>query len=218
MKLGNNDRSRSNDEDRHTTQLDIIIYDTGTYPVFQRMGDTVIVPPEGVVAVLSVKKTLRDAEVAGECNALLEASRACRCDESEFEKRRRGPFLALVSTGSDLADKKTPKEEKVFEKLETLYRSTNIFDDMIGFVGDLSAWHVFKVRPEKKLTDTNKSARYMYVSLGEDELHQGFQFLLSGILSVYYDKTRSSVKRPGYTAFAAKRARELGKIPFASLR
>lgn len=218
VKLGDNDRSRRKDEDRHTTQLDIIIYDTGTYPVFQRMGDTVIVPPEGVVAALSVKKTLRDAEVAAECNALMEASRACRCDESEPEKRRRGPFLALVSAGSELADTQTPKEKKIFEKLEVLYGSTNVFDDMIGFVGDLSAWHVFKTRPEKKPTNANKSARYMYVELGDDELHQGFQFILSGILSVYYDKTRSGVRRPGYTAFAPKPAKELGKIPYSVLR
>lgn len=218
VKLGDNNRSRSKDEDRHTTQLDIIIYDTGTYPVFQRMGDTVIVPPEGVVAILSVKKTLRDLEVTAECSALMEASRACRCDESEPEMRRRGPFLALVSTGSDLANTQTPKEEKIFEKLESLYGSTNVFDDMIGFVGDLSAWHVFKTRPSNKLTDTNKSARYMYVELDDDELHQGFQFILSGILSVYYDKTRSGVRRPGYTAFASKRAKELGRIPFSALR
>ena len=90
VKLGDNDRSRKGDQDRHTTQLDIIIYDTGTYPVFQRMGDTVIAPPEGVVAILSVKKTLRDAEVAEECKALMEASRACRCDERVPDKRRGG--------------------------------------------------------------------------------------------------------------------------------
>jgi hypothetical protein len=218
VKLGDNDRSRSKDEDQHSTQLDIIIYDTGTYPVFQRMGDTVIVPPEGVVAVLSVKKILRDADVTAECSALMEASRACRCDEREPEKRRRGPFLALVSAGSDLANIQTPKEAKAFKGLEALYGSETVFDDMIGFVGDLSAWHIFKARPEKKLTSTNKYARYMYVGLGDDELHQGFQFILSGILSVYYDKTRNSVGRPGYTAFAPKPAKALGKIPFSALR
>ncbi len=89
---------------------------------------------------------------------------------------------------------------------------------MIGFIGDLSAWHVFKTRPPAKLTDSNKLAKYMYVELGDDELHQGFQFILSGILSVYYDKTRNGVKRPGYTAFAPKPASELGKIAFSSLR
>jgi hypothetical protein len=218
VKLGDNNRSRSKDEDRHTTQLDIIIYDTGTYPVFQRMGDTVIVPPEGVIAILSVKKTLRDVEIEGECSALMEASKACRCDESDPEKRRRGPFLGLVSTGSDLADTQTSKEKKIFEKLVALYGRESAFDDMIGFVGDLSKWHVFKTRPPKTLTETNKTAQYRYVELGDDDLHQGFQFILSGILSVYYDPTRSSVRRPGYTAFASKPSDGLGVIPFSSLR
>lgn len=218
VKLGDNDRSRSKEQDLHTTQLDIIIYDSGTYPVFQRMGDTVIVPPEGVVAVLSVKKTLRDAEITPECSALLEASRACRSAEPNEETRRRGPFLALIAADSDVSDTQKPKEAKIFEKLEVLYGSSNVFDDMIGFVGDLSAWHVFKTRPPTKLTASNRFARYMYVELDDQELHQGFQYILSGILSVYYDKTRSGVKRPGYTAFASKPARELGKIAFSSLR
>ena len=218
VKLGDNDRSRKGDEDRHTTQLDIIIYDTGTYPVFQRMGDNVIVPPEGVVAILSVKKTLRDAEIAEECSALMEASRACRCDESLPEKRRRGPFLGLVSTGSNLADTQTPKEQKIFEKLEALYGAETVFDDMIGFVGDLSRWHVFKRRPATTLPGNNNAASYMYVKVGDDELHQGFQFILSGILSVYYDQTRGGVRRPGYTAFAPKPAKSLGKIPYSALR
>lgn len=218
VKLGNNDRSRANEQDFHTTQLDIIIYDSGTYPVFQRMVDTVIVPPEGVVAVLSIKKTLRDAELATECKALLEASKACRCDEKEQEARRRGPFLALVSTNSELADRQDPKQKRIFEKLEALYGINSVFDDMIGFIGDLSGWHVFKTRPPANPTQLNSFAKYMYVNLDDNELHQGFQFLLSSILSVYYDKTRGGVKRPGYTAFAGKPAIEIGKIAFSSLR
>ena len=218
VKLGDNDRSRSAEQDIHTTQLDIIVYDSGTYPVFQRMVDTVIVPPEGVIAVLSIKKTLRDAEISAECSALLEASKACRCDEKILEARRRGPFLALVATDSDLADKQEPKEKKLFEKLETLYGTNSVFDDMIGFIGDISAWHVFKTRPPPKVTPKNSFAKYMYVELDDHELHQGFQFILSGILSVYYDKTREGVKRPGYTAFSAKPATEIGKIQFRSLR
>lgn len=218
VKLGDNDRSRSKEQDLHTTQLDIIIYDSGTYPVFQRMVDTVIVPPEGVVAVLSVKKTLCAAEIEAECKALLKASQACRGDEADPETRRRGPFLALVATDSDLADKQKPKEKKLFEKLAALYGTESVFDDMIGFIGDLSAWNMFKARPKERLNSKNKCARYMYVELSGDELHHGFQFILSGILSVYYDGTRSGVKRPGYTAFAPKPAKELGKIPFSSLR
>ena len=218
VKLGDNDRSRSGQQDIHTTQLDIIVYDSGNYPVFQRMVDTVIVPPEGVVAVLSIKKTLRDTEVIAECNALLEASKACRCDERDLQERRRGPFLALVATNSDLADKREPKEQKIFKKLEATYGKNSVFDDMIGFVGDLSSWYVFKKRPKKNINAKNRFAEYMFIELEDGDLHQGFQFILSGILSVYYDKTRRDVKRPGYTGFAPKPAKKIGKIAFSSLR
>lgn len=218
VKTGGNDRSRSGDKDRHSTQMDIIVYDTGTYPVFQRMGETVIVPPEGVIALLSVKKTLRDADIAGECNALKEVSDICRCDQKKPEKRRRGPFLGLVGAGSELADTNVAKEEQIFKKLQELYTPSATFDDMIGFIGDLSGWHVFKARPPEKITPQNKRAKYRYLNLAEDELHHGFQFLLSGILSVYYDETRRNVRRPGYTAFPKMPAKNLGEIPFDALR
>lgn len=218
VKTGGNDRSRSGDEDSHSSQLDIIVYDTGTYPVFQRVGETVIVPPEGVVGILSVKKTLRDTDIALECEALKNASQICRCDRPSTDQRRRGPFLALVSAGSKLADRDLPKEENIFKKLEGLYTPTTAFDDMIGFIGDLSGWHVFKARPPEKLTERNKKAKYLYLELVETELHQGFQFLLTGILSVYYDETRRNVRRPGYTAFPKKPAKNLGEIRFDMLR
>ena len=89
---------------------------------------------------------------------------------------------------------------------------------MVGFIGDLSGWQIFKTRAPDELTDHNKQATYRYQTLDENHLHQGFQFILSGILSVYYDQTRHRVKRPGYTAFPQRPARELGKISFDTLR
>lgn len=35
---------------------EFLIYNSARYPVFQRFGDSVIVPPEGVVGIISVKK------------------------------------------------------------------------------------------------------------------------------------------------------------------
>lgn len=218
VKTGKNTRNRKNETDQHSSQLDIIVCDTGTYPVFQRMGETVIVPPEAVIAVLPVKKKLRDADVAAECQALATVGQICRSDEGEPEKRRRGPFLALVGAGSELADKTVAKEKKVFKKLEELYTEPSNFDDMVGFIGDLSGWYVFKQRPPESPTAANSVARYLYLSLTDNELHHSFQFLISGILSVYYDETRRNMKRPGYTAFPAKPAQELGKISFRALR
>lgn len=97
-------------------------------------------------------------------------------------ERRRGPFLALVSANSQLADTVTPKQNRIFEKLQELYGKGTTFDDMVGFVGDLSGWHVFKARPSAKPNETNKRSRYLYLELTEAELHHGFQFLLTGIL------------------------------------
>lgn len=42
--------------DSHSTQLDILIYDSAKYPIFQRFGENVIVPPEGVAGIISVKR------------------------------------------------------------------------------------------------------------------------------------------------------------------
>ncbi|MDS9467924.1 hypothetical protein RGQ15_10135 [Paracoccus sp. MBLB3053] len=218
VKTGKNTRNRKNEADQHSTQLDIIVYDTGTYPVFQRMGETAIVPPEGVIAVLSVKKTLRDADLSAECRALATAGHICRSDEGQPEDRRRGPFLALVGAGSQFADKLVAKETKIFQKLQDLYADRSKFDDMVGFIGDLSGWYVFKARPTTSPTADSGVARYFYLSLEKDELHHSFQFLISGILSVYYDDTRRNVKRPGYTAFPAMPAQKLGGIPFKGLR
>jgi hypothetical protein len=218
VKTGGNDRFRSGEKDEHSTQLDIIVYDTGTYPVFQRMGETVIVPPEGVIAVLSVKKKLRDIDIAAECSALMNASHICRCDQRDRTQRRRGPFLALVGAGDELADITVTKEKQIFKKLTTIYTPPITFDGMVGFIGNLSGWYVFKTRPPKKITAKNMKAEYRYLELAENELHHGFQFLLSGILSVYYDETRRNVRRPGYTAFPKMPAINLGSIAFKALR
>lgn len=218
VKTGKNTRNRKMDADQHSTQLDIIVYDTGTYPVFQRMGETVIVPPEGVIAVLSVKKTLRDADIADECIALATVGQICRSDEGKPQERRRGPFIALVGASSQLADSKIAKEKSIFEKLQNLYVQPPTFDDMVGFIGDLSGWYVFKARPPENPNLNNSLAKYYYLRLEGNELHHSFQFLITGILSVYYDETRRNVKRPGYTAFPARPAQKLGEIPFNGLR
>ena len=177
-----------------------------------------MLPPEGVIAVLSVKKTLRDADLVGECMALATAGKICCSDEGKPEDRHRGPFLALVGAGSQLADAKVAKETKIFQRLQQVYADTPKFDNMLGFIGDLSGWYVFKARPTVKPTAANSVAKYLYLSLEQNELHHSFQFLISGILSVYYDETRRNVKRPGYTAFPSMPAKILGSIPFKGLR
>jgi hypothetical protein len=74
VKTGVNGRERRGSLDSHSTQLDIIVYDAAHYPVFHELEGTVILPPEAVVAIISVKKNLRDADIAAECSALAKAA------------------------------------------------------------------------------------------------------------------------------------------------
>src|SRR5262245_17489219 len=99
VKTGNNGRERKGEGDTHSTQLDILVHDSVNYPVFQRFADSVIVPPEGVIAIISIKKNLRDKDVVLECQALRQAARLCRVLDAS-DTPMRGPFLALVGMQS----------------------------------------------------------------------------------------------------------------------
>ena len=63
---GKHGYERENEDDQHSTQLDLLIYDSSSFPAYQRFGDSVIVPPEGVIAVISVKKHLTPALIFAE--------------------------------------------------------------------------------------------------------------------------------------------------------
>ena len=54
VKTGSGKKERAGDRDAHSSQLDLIIFDSASYPVFLRMGDHAIVPPEGVIGVRSI--------------------------------------------------------------------------------------------------------------------------------------------------------------------
>ena len=213
VKTGLNNKMRKNEQDDNSTQLDILIYDSANYPIFQRFGDSVIVPPEGVVGVISVKKKLRDTDIEHEVIALRNVSKLCRCNNDEQEAIR-GPFLALVAMES-FEKKELSTDKWIFEKLSKIYTAEEYFDDLIGYIGSLDKWSIFKKRPRK-----GNSAEYLYFNHNEGEMHLGFQFMLTGILSVYYDKSRNNISRPGFTAFPSKRAcnRKLGDIVVKGLR
>lgn len=218
VKTGASGKERRGDEDTHSSQLDIIVFDSEHYPVFQRFGDSVIVPPEGVVAIFSVKKHFNDVDIANECKALYKASKLCRATNSANEKVR-GPFLGLVCMKSKIDKKRPPTHEWIFKKIQEVYSAseTPTFDDLVGFVGSLEEWSMFKRRPTG--TPVTK-AKYIYLKHEEDELHFGLQFLLTEVLSVFYDKTRSDMKRPGFTAFPSGRPQNesLGEIQCNKIR
>ncbi|KEK22841.1 DUF6602 domain-containing protein [Bacillus gaemokensis] len=207
-------KNRKNEVDAHSTQLDIIVYDSFNYPIFQRFGDNVIAPPEGVVGIISVKKNLYDTDIKHEVKALKEASKLCRCVDNHGHAVR-GPFLALVSM--DSFEKKEKKTENwIFDKLKEVYSNKDDwFDDLIGYIGSFNQWSIFKRRPKK-----GDVAEYIYFKHKEGEQHLGFQYLLTGLLSVYYDPTRNYLTRPGFTGFPSNRDSDvvLGKIDVKALR
>lgn len=213
-KTGKNDKSREKETDRQSTQLDIIVYDVEHYPVFLRFGNNAIVPPEGVIGVISVKKTLHSADVKAELNALYDASRLCHC-RNDDNQNIRGPFLALVSMKSAINNIKTPATQLIFKQIEKYY-STKLdldFNDAVGLVTSLTEYSVFKKRPKNK-----RLAQYVSFHHEKDEEYLGLEFVLTGLLSVYYDKSRNYISRPGFTSFQSGRtAMYLGEIPVVSI-
>lgn len=212
VKTGTNNKDRKDDKDEHSTQLDIIIYDSLEYPIFQRFSDNVIVPPEGVIAILSIKKTLRDNNISDELQVLKRAAKLCEFYNNGKQIRR--PYLALIAINCSI-DKKSPKTEHwIFNKIKDSYDpSKDSFDDVIGYIGALNSWSIFKRRPNKP---TKEKAEFVYLEHKPDtEMHLGLQFILTGILSVYYDSTRNNnSSRPGFTAFPSGRKHDkyLGEI------
>ena len=215
VKTGLNNRTRKNEVDRHSTQLDIIIYDSHHYPVFQRFGDNVIVPPEGVIGIISVKKKFNDRDFANEAEALKNSAKLCRYTNENGVKTR-GPYLAMIAMHS-IDKKETPTSEWVFDKVSSVYNSSeDTFDETVGLITNVEGWSIFKRRPNTDCTN----AEYVFFEHKAGEEHFGLQFLLTGILSVYYDSTRNSRERPGFTAFPSGRSedKKLGVIEISGLR
>lgn len=214
VKTGKKGRERKDDVDMHSSQLDIIVFDSERYPIFQRFGKSVIVPPEGVIAVISVKKHFNDCDIIKECNSLWNVSKLCRTIRSnDIQDKVRGPYLALVCMNSKIQKTKMETSEWIFKKIVEAYTDEEkpTFDDLVGYVGSFDEWSIFKRRPSGNPV---KEAEYVCLQHRKDESHLGLQFILTGILSVFYDDSRRSVRRPGFTAFPSGRSHDkgLGKI------
>lgn len=218
VKTGQDGRERRGTKDSHSTQLDIIVYDSANYPVFQRFADNVIVPPEGVIAIISVKKHLRPADVGPECIALRAAAQMCRCLDA-FDQPIRGPFLGIASVTAKEFAASRPLSESIFAEIAKVYANLTLptFDDVVGYVGTLRDASVFKKRP---IGDPVTGAGFVGIHHRDDEHHWGLQMLLTGILSVRYDPSRSALRRPGFSGFESGRPHDtdLGTIPVNGLR
>ncbi len=197
VKIGEKDYSRKENNDIHSTQIDIIVYDSAHFPIFQRFENNVIVPPEGVIAALSVKKNLNHQNIKEEINSLIKVSKICRSENENI-----GPFLGLLSFESNIKDgKHTKNYESIYKALNKTYRvqaDELKFDDVIGYIGAISEWSIFKGRPDKE----GKKARFLFSEHSkENEKHLGIQLIINSILRIYYDSSRNTIQRPGFTAF-----------------
>ena len=211
VKVENNNKSRKKKQDSHSGQIDIIIYDSANYPLYYQSGDTALVPPEGVIGIISVKKNLAAEYIVDEVSKLYKYSQLCRSDKNGT--MRRGPFLALVAMDG------RPQCETCYKHIRRAYQNREdlYFDDVIGYVGILKKWSIFKKRPSNASKVT--AAKLVGFIHGENEQHMGLQFLLSGILSVFYDPSRNVINKPGFTAFPRSlNAHELGSIKILGVR
>lgn len=217
VKTGRSSKARRRESDAHSSQLDIIAYETAAFPVYQRFEDAAVVPPEGVLGVISVKKHLRDADIKRETTALREAGQLCRV-RGINGRPQRGPFLALAAAGSEISKATVATEDWVFGQLRDAYSGGQVpyFDETIGYIGSLSDWSIFKKRPPSD----GRSAEYVYFERRDNEEHLALQFLLTGLLSVFYDDTRRPHRRPGFTGFESGRwhDRVLGSVATLGLR
>lgn len=213
VKCGDHDRSRQKDEHEASGQLDILIADTAHFPVYQRFGDSVILPPEGVAGIISVKKHLRRSDIIHECQMLSQALALCpharggvpevsACPVKKERRPARSPFTALL-TMEDAFDEKLKKpmssarkRQEAYKRMKDLYqqKKTLFYDEMVDFVGALSQWGIYKERPGKK-----KETFYLGFDFENGHESLGFQLILQGILDVYYANMSQSIVRPGFT-------------------
>jgi hypothetical protein len=199
VKTGIHGYERRGQEDAHSGQLDVLVYDSN-YPVFHRLEDSVVVPPESVLAIISVKKTLRERDIPHEVRSLHDASKLCRCLDGK-NRALRGPFLAIVAATAAINKKRTSFESNVFSQVQKADANDTYFDETPGCIGILDRGVIFKQRPMAKDV---KEAKYLWFKQGEHERHLTLQFLLTGVLSAFYDTGRTDRRRPGYNAFEAR--------------
>ena len=214
-KIGGGDYSRVEaDADIVSRQLDVIVYDVAHFPIYERFEEVVVVPPEGVVGVISVKKTLRIQGLRGELESLRQVGEMCA------SVGRRGPYLGVFAFTPD-PDKFRSNEqfgELIFKSiLEALtgcpfaaaVNEVIVFDALVAF-----KYAPFDCRPG--------SAQYVRVDVrpspeGGSGRHVPLQRLIQSILGVYYQRNGEGYSvRPGFVSFEKGTfgdAPSLGQLP-----
>lgn len=204
--------------DTHSSQLDVIVFDFANYPMFEQFDEVAILPPEGVVAIVSVKKTLRTEEIRGECAALCRAATLSYCLDHSGASIR-GPFTALLAMTASNADGAS-FPSRIFDQVRHAYPDPLPlpFDATVNLVSVVTEGSLFKPRPVPA-DETIASAAYKWKPHRDKSTYLALQFLLNGILSVYYDPTRNHRRRPGLLGFESyPDVVSVGEIPVSGLR
>jgi hypothetical protein len=210
---GDNDTRRVRDQkvDKHSPQLDIIVYDIGNYPVFEQFDDFAIVPPEGVYAIISVKKQLRMDDIEHELKALAYAASLCHhYNKKEGKKivgapgnqRVAGPITALIGFKT-VFDLNTTNSKKIFEKIRAI-QGENPVDGIIKLISSIEEFSFF--RADHRFEENKFRVPFLWIKhkIGNEEpqMNLTLQYLLHFILKLYYDDTRQPLlMKPGYNHF-----------------
>lgn len=186
-KTGKNNYSRVDNEfDKHSSQLDIIVYDQARFPVYERFDEFGIVPPEGVIAILSIKKNLRIRDIDPELKALKNSAKLCD------EKDNRPPFTSLFSLTSEfnLTKKNLLTITEIYQKNYT----QESYGQMLCELTVMDNFMIFK------FDENQDKERIVFVNIDcKNKMHVSLQRMLQSILGVYYAKSlNNQIERPGY--------------------
>lgn len=224
--VGDNDTRRRRDqkEDKHSTQLDIIVYDVGNYPVFEQYEDFVIVPPEGVYAIISIKKRLRMSDIEPELKALAYSASLCNhYNRTRAEKKKgfppnervRGPITALIGFKTDFP-LNVDNAKKITKKIQDI-QGKNPVDGMIKLISSIEEFSFF--RADHRFEKNRFRVPYLWINHKidneEPKLNLTLQYLLHFILKLYYHSTRQPLlMKPGFNDFdeSTRKNKNLGKI------
>ncbi|MCP4231225.1 MAG: hypothetical protein GY771_13890, partial [bacterium] len=145
-KVRDGDRRRLRSDDQYSSQLDIIVYDFANFPCYEKFEEFVIVPPEGVISVISCKKNLYENEIEKEITALSKTVKLCKYKNND-NLFVRSPNIALVSFSNEIERASDIRVlNYIFAKIKEVHRNVP-FDQCINQIIVLDKFTIFKRKP-----------------------------------------------------------------------
>lgn len=215
-KVGDTDSRREREQkfDLHSPQLDIIVFDIANYPVFEQYEDFAIVPPEGVYAIISVKKRLYKKDIDKELKALSYCASLCsHYNKNKAEKikgfppnqRVAGPITALIGFKTDFKlDDENSK--MIFEKIKNVQGEYPV-DGIVKMISSIEDFTF--LRGDHRYEKSKNAFRVPFIWIKhktdvetEPKMNLSIQYLLHFILRLYYNSTRQALLiKPGFNQF-----------------